>query len=259
MTYQKFRSSHSPAVINDPHRGRNNILSDWQRAIDSEWVSFKINGKPLSEYSKKYNAFKTESDLKTFFQDILLSQFPEEKKKEVLAYLMTSFHQGGLMYPVSSALGACFSEVDPEKQTNSKYGILRDSTLTHEIGIVTTATGFKVQEFCTAGEMLIYSGTSMSHLVTDWDPNLKPDRGHDYIIKAQGVIDIDFSQSSDEPSIGVESNTIDFGHHALKARLDARSFTQILIDFFKNILGLNQVAEITPNSEDPSQENTFRM
>ena len=68
----------------------------------------------------------------------------------------------------------------------------------------------------------------MSHLVSDCDPILKPEENKGYIIKAQGIIDVDFSKDSNAPSIGVESNTIDFGHSALRAKVDSRSLTQII-------------------------------
>ncbi len=92
----------------------------------------------------------------------------------------------------------------------------------------------------------------MSHLVSACDPILKPEENKGYIIKAQGIIDVDFSQNSNEPSIGVESNTIDFGHSALRAKVDSRSLTQIIIDFFKDIFGLNKVVDISPNPEESS-------
>ncbi len=252
MTYQKFRSTHSPAVINKPNTGDNNILADWQRAINSEYVSIKINGKPLSDYSTNYNDFQTEEDLKIFFNEIILSKLPEDKRDAVSAYLMTSFHQGGLMYPVSSALRNCMREVDHETGKDSEYGALRDSTLKHQIVIVATESGFKVQEFCEAGEVIIYPGTSMSDLVTNSNPILKPEGDKAYILKAQGTIDVNFSQNSDEPTIEVESNTIDFGHSRLGAKIDSRSLTQIIIDFFKNIFGLNKVVDISSEPEESS-------
>ena len=256
MTFQKFSNTHSPAVINRPDTGSNNILADWQRAINSVDVVIKINGKPLSEYSIKYKRFEEEVDLKNFFKEVVLSQLPENKRQEVLDYLMKSFHQGGLMYPVSSALRNCMREIDPIKQTDAEYGALRDSTLKHQIAIVTTSSGFKVQEFCEAGEVIIYSGTSMSHLISEGNPILKPEENKDYIIKAQGIIDVNFSQNSEEPSIGVVSNAIDFGHSALRAKLDSRSLTQIIIDFLKDIFGLNKVFDISP--EPKPEESSFR-
>jgi hypothetical protein len=261
MTFQKFSSTHSPAVINKPNTGSNNILADWQRAINNDYVEIKINGKFLFEYSKKYNDFKEDGDLINFFNKVVLSpQLSEEKRQEVSGYLMKSFHQGGLMYPVSSAIRNCMREIDPLTREDCEYGALRDSTLKHQIAIVTTSSGFKVQEFCQAGEVLIYPGTSMSHLVSESDPILKPEENKGYIIKAQGIIDVDFSKNSNDPSIGVESNTIDFGHSALRAKVDSRSLTQIIIDFLKDIFGLNKVFDISPKPEpEPeSEESSFR-
>ena len=252
MTFQKFSSTHSPAVINRPNTGSNNILADWQRAIKSDYVVIKINGKLLSEYSIQYNNFEDKGDLIKFFNEVLLLQLSENKRQDVSNYLMTSFHQGGLMYPVSSALRNCMREIDPKTGEDCEYGALKDLTLKHQIAIVTTSSGFKVQEFCEAGEVIIYEGTSMSHLVSDSEPTLKPEENKGYIIKAQGIIDVDFSQNSNEPSIGVESNTIDFGHSALRAKMDSRSLTQIIIDFLKDIFGLNKVVDISPNPEESS-------
>ena len=178
MTFQKFSNTHSPAVINRPDTGSNNILADWQRAINIDDVVIKINGKPLSEYSIKYNDFK----------EVVLSQLPENKRQEVSDYLMKSFHQGGLMYPVSSALRNCMREIDPISQDDTEYGALRDSTLKHQIAIVTTSSGFKGQEFCEAGEVIIYEGTSISHLVSIGNPVLKPEENKGYIIKKHKVL-----------------------------------------------------------------------
>ena len=67
---------------------------------------------------------------------------------------------------------------------------------------------------------------------------------------------MNFSQNSNEPSIGVVSNTIDFGHSALRAKVDSRSLTQIIIDFLKDIFGLNKVFDIPP--EPKPEESSFR-
>lgn len=260
MTYQKFGSTHSPTVINQPNTGPNNIVSDWQRAINNDHVAIKIDGKPLSAYSTQFNGFQTEEDLKNFFHKIILSKLPEDKRSAVSNYLMTSLHQGGLMYPVSSALRNCMREVDTRTGKDSEYGALRDTTLKHQIAIVSTASGFKVQEFCQAGEIIIYPGTSMSDLVTASNPVLKPEGDKEHILKAQGTIDVDFSGSNHEPTIGVESNTIDFGHKRLKAKIDSRSLTQIIIDFFKNIFGINKIVEISPKPEpEDDAESSFRF
>ncbi len=76
----------------------------------------------------------------------------------------------------------------------------------------------------------------MSHLITEDNPVLEPEGNKEYIIKAQGTIIVDFSQNVQEPTLGVESNTIDFGHNALKAKVDSRGLTQMIIDFFQKYI-----------------------
>lgn len=258
MTYQKYSITHSPAVINKPSIANSNILADWQRAIQCDTVNVKINGKLLSEYAERFNNFQEEENLKKFFKEIILAKLSSDKLEEFSDYLMKSLHQGGLMYPVSSALRSHMREQDTKAGKYYEYGAPRDGTLKHNIAIVSTESGFKVQEFCQAQEVVIHRQTSMSHLVDESNPVLTPDPGKEYILKAQGTIDVDFLENNKSPTIGVESNTIDFGNKKLKEKMDSRSLTQIIIDFFKNLFGFNKIVEILPPSED-NEDSSFRL
>ncbi len=66
------------------------------------------------------------------------------------------------------------------------------------------------------------------------------------VIKAEATIAIDFSKNSSDPYLVVESNRMEIVHEGLKHDLDSRGLGQKIVDFFKNILGLNKVKDISP-------------
>ena len=139
--WEKFHSAHSPIVgVNKPNTGQSNYLSDWQRAAtDHPDVEVHINGHKLSQHAKEFNSFKTENDLCDFFRKVILEKTPAAGRERAIDYLKTSFHQGGLFNPVSAAVGDAINEAKIK-------AIINDAGRRNRIQIVSTATGFKVQE-----------------------------------------------------------------------------------------------------------------
>ncbi|WP_019216334.1 hypothetical protein [Legionella tunisiensis] len=125
------------------------------------------------------------------------------------------------------------------------------------INIVTNKTGFKIQELTTVKDLIIGNPLVAGKMKVDLEnPRLLPQKGFDYVIKAAGTINMDFSNSGKEPSITVENNMISFGHPELAKRMDKRNFGQVIVDFFRNILGFNQVKDISPKTEQLKEKQS---
>lgn len=104
-----------------------------------------------------------------------------------------------------------------------------------EVNIVTTASGFEVQEIYTLKEALVLDSMDKDYADlpgVDTVKRLKRSEGKQFLLKAQGVIAVDFSNGkSKNPDLIVESNSIDYGHLALKQRMDTRTLGQRIVDF----------------------------
>ena len=243
--WEKFYSAHSPVTgLNKPNTGKNNYLKDWQRAAlkTSSNTEVQINGTSLKEHAADYNNFQTKQDLNAFFRDVILKQLPANQKDSAIEYLETSFHQGGLLYPVSSVVNSAFMDAGIP-------ATIEANSIQRRIQMVSTASGFKVQESI-SGEDLLVAG-SLNGVAGNI---AKSDMGKDFVLKAQATIDVDFSKSTNQdpdvpsqPNITVESNTISYGHSYLKEKMDKRSLGQSIVDFFKRVLGLNKVVDISPS------------
>ena len=274
--WEKFHSAHSPIVkVNQPSTGSSNYLADWQRAAsDHPDTVVHINGQKLSQHAKDFNDFKTEDDLSDFFREVILENTPVAYQESAIDYLKTSFHQGGLLNPVSAAVG------DAIKVANIP-AVINDTGRQNRIQIVSTTTGFKVQESLSVKMMIPYDtradfvkqSPEYKANVEDYGSRkaqnmaykLGSDMGKDYIIKAQATIDVDFLKSPNknqseptQPSITIESNTISYGHSHLKDKMDKRSLGQCLVDFLKRALGLNKVADISPLIEASPERKVKR-
>jgi len=246
--WEKFHSAHSPITgIDKPNTGGNKYLADWQRAAleNTSNTEVQINGTSLKEHAANYNNFKTKQNLNAFFRDVILRQLPANQKDSAIEYLETSFHQGGLLYPVSSVVNFAIVEAGIP-------ATIEANSIQRRIQMVSTASGFKVQESI-SGEALLVHG-SLNGVVGNI---AKSDMDKDFVLKAQATIDVDFSKAINQdpdlpaqPSITVESNTISYGHSYLKEKMDKRSLGQSIVDFFKRILGLNKVMDISPSTEE---------
>src|SRR4051794_34436035 len=101
--WHKFHNTHSPVVLDKPGLTgtSTNLHQDWHRESGQDRMT--INGQLLSTFD--YNHFETDKDVEQFFDEAILKDLKNvsmEKKADIVAYLKTVFHQGGLMYPVSS-------------------------------------------------------------------------------------------------------------------------------------------------------------
>jgi hypothetical protein len=326
-TYENTRSA---LPINTPNLSSSNITADWFRAVKAEPCEVYINGKPLSYYANNNQLIVgaediKPSDLENFFKDVILgklhSSVPDAKKDAMVAHLMKSFHQGGLLYPVTCGITEELLKATTEERLNTavnnffqsakqvpataeairkELSLPNDSELTKQsiktaiikqlganpsitdlnefmmgvknkdikeaffnkpskipiinkhgiVNIVTTSTGFKCQEFVDLPNMLSPDGNKMKPV----DKN--------YVLKAQGTIDIDFSKSSEndsKPTIAIESNTISFGNPDIQKLLDKRNLAEIILDFFKNLIGLNTIEKLAPEQPiktGPEQDAT---
>lgn len=116
-----------------------------------------------------------------------------------------------------------------------------------KVNFITTGKGFKVQEIYEVKELRGYDPNSdfpqtLKDIMTE-DYEIKPDAGKSFIIRAQAIIDVDFSNKLLDPVLTVESNFIDYGSKALESILDTRSILQIISDFFNNLFGKNVVTD----------------
>jgi len=219
-----------------------------------------INGVPLTHYASLYNKFKEKENIQDFFKEVILHDLKgvdEAKKDSIISFLEKTFHQGGFMYPVSSALATIFKEYSPKDRKLMPYASLNKIDFT--VHLLTTENGFKVQEFVNVSELGFPDA--------EWNAQhgleeqiLRAEKEGDYIIQAQGTIDLDFSKNAEEPVITVESNTISFGHPFIQNKLDNRNFGQRIADFFKSIFRLNEVKAISsditvlPTLDNPAEE-----
>lgn len=246
-----FKANSSNLNVATPNMGDSNLQADWHRAAYGEYP-ININGVPLEKIADHFNQFKTEADVLQFFEKIILNNFTgnKEDKENAVNYLKQSFHQGGFLYPVSSALATELKGVDGKTMCT-----LSNSHRDSHVNIQTTSTGFKIQEYVDAKALLPAVDSLMKYAP---EGRIYPEQGKDSIIKAEATIAIDFSKNSNNPSLAVESNHMEISHEGLKSHLDNRNLGQKIVDFVKNFLGLNQVKDISPptSAKEIEVENT---
>ncbi len=253
--WKKFHSTYSSIDITQPDNQGANPLADWRREAKLPSPRVFINGVGLDKYAEKYNKFQSESDLETFFNEVILqgmTTVDKEEKEKIVQHLKINFHQGGYLYPVTSAIAMSMKEYSEEFGMDVYRATVDDAQKILSVNIVTTDKGFRVQEFTQLNSLLVSPGYEKEFgMDPEKGPFLKPEEGSKYVIKAQGTINIDFSESANQPSIEVESNTMSFGHSAIKNQLDKRHLGQIIVDFFKDVFGLNKVSVISPEKDEP--------
>lgn len=239
-------------------------MADWARAIQSQQVT--LNGiKPTSLHEERRQLSDdvlTKTDIQDFFKEKILCKLPDTHKMSAVAYLMTSFHQGGLLYPVSASYTALV-------KNNAQQGLVTATSdrgkLSKSIHIVSTTTGFKIQELYTVNQVLVPPLDQNDPLSVDVYNRLKPnesgvvspDRTSDYVFKAEATVEIDFSQNPSNPSVNIKSSMITYGNKALERLCDKRGFKEYLMDFLKNLVGLNKVQDLSvvPNQDEPTSTN----
>lgn len=249
-----YQLSRSPFDLSDINRNDSNIVEDWNR-VDAGPVT--INGRSIQDLLKEDRnvseltagqLFANKDELKAFFIKHLLKHLNPEKQDAAVVEMMKFLHQGALQCPVSSASFFHFKDdilqpVDARNKDKGVPGQIR------ELNFVATESGFKVQEILTQNR-LAYN-INAGDLAGDF---VLPDPGNTYVYKAQGTINIDFSQDPSKPKIDVENSTISFGNEKIEQMLDARTFLQKFIDVVKSIFGYNEVENLATVEFDPENE-----
>lgn len=270
MSKHFFESKFSPVKLNDINLGDNNILADWERGLKPNPLQIiRINGLLLKDIvAQGHYQFTNLEDLKVFFKEVILAKatFDEAYKDSIINdHLIKSFHQGGYLNFLSAAMTIFVASEIPLVNLGT------NSNLHREIDITSTKDGFKTQELFISKRMHINidDPSNPEHLKFLGDQgvpeSLKKLVGSEgalefaadsekYIIKGSATIAVNFLQNPQKPDIIIENNYISYGIPELKKILDTRNPLEILIDFFRNILGLNAVtiterdADQKPNS-----------
>ncbi|MCC5792948.1 MAG: hypothetical protein JJT82_10135 [Legionellaceae bacterium] len=244
--WRKFHSAHSPVVDMDkPNTLESNLQLDWARELGQDKMT--INGRTLRSYEQDYNAFQTTADVKRFFSDVILQDVDstdKDKKAEMVEYLTTAFHQGGFMYPVTTAFST--SVQDYREEFGEKLPAITVRDRDAKVHLETTSTGFKIQEIVGIKELVATDGGSFVALANSETSAISPEKGKKYIVELEGSIDVNFSKDSSKPQITVESNHINYFHEGVRSKLDTRSLGQRIVEFFKDILGLSKVEDRSP-------------
>lgn len=249
--WHKFHSKYTPMAVGDSDEvGQSNLVGDWSRLGQTKAT---INGRSLKSLMQEHNyQFNTKDDVKRFFKEVILNELDSSiDKEEAVRYLMTSFHQGGLMYPVSAPLTVLAGE-------NGLQPAAFAENVEKQINIMTTTTGFKVQELYTSKKFIVMP-TAPQHLQdrADEDLVILPDSDKNYIISAGATIDLNFSKNARKPDMTVEVSAISYGSAAVQSALDIRHFGHKIVDFFRNLLGLNSVRDLSESKQqESSQTNT---
>jgi hypothetical protein len=279
----KFHSTHSSLRIDQPTKAgeTTNLHTDWSRASETNTnlsipVQVCIDGKPLNTYAEKYHYFNTDDDVGRFFKDILMKKMEHietEHEKNIITFFKDTLHQGGLLYPVTSALAVAMVR-DPTKQeisgsvyapidNNNKVtdATVRSKTDTVQIvNIIPCKEGIIIQEHVKVKNIIVsshaYDKFKISGLEED-EGLIAADEGS-FLIEAQGEIKINCLKNVPELSIGF--NAITYHEPRIKKVMDNRSLAQILIDFIERTFGFNKVniIEVAPKQETDSKSLSMR-
>lgn len=243
--WKHFHSKYSPLTPGTINTGDANVPADWSR-VDR---GATIDNVPIQDYKKNYNNFKNANDVKNFFKDIILAKMNDnEAKEDAATYLLRSFHQGGLMFPVSAPLSehlGSAAKIQP-----------RDSSYTRQLRITRTEDGFKVQEIYSFKQAVVLPTAPKQVLnIADENGLINPDSGSEFVLEAAARIDVNFSNNSKEPDISIEANYISYGNDKVKSLLDRRKFIELIIDFIRNVVGINSVKDVSSSKEQTPVTN----
>ena len=266
--WEKVRSS--PVDISQIDTGTHSLQGDWKRELAHPTT---INGTRLAEYAISYNNFNSLEDVTLFFNEVILKDMTfanEQEKENVNQFLQSSFHQGCFLDPLSAAICHAMKEKTAYKKLQDGQEVeveevIPYATLTNPhklLEIVTTKTGFTIHQTMTAKTLMkaeVYF--EQHHDENDEESEdrfFKPDGGKDYVIRARGKLELDFSNFSKNdnlPKITVLENNISYGNTIIERKLDHRSLMQMLTDLIKWLF-LRDYAEIKePPTAGTSTDN----
>ncbi|MBN9231551.1 MAG: hypothetical protein BGO90_13040 [Legionella sp. 40-6] len=267
--WQKFHTRHSPVKKFNPNTGDSAFADDWLRS-STDIPRFEINGIKFEDYKERYpfyqnNAEDTKKSVNKLISEVVLKNLsPNLDKEAILEYLNKTFHQGGYLYPVSTPLSHAL---------NDEAGIQAPgSYIERQISILSTEKGFKIQEIIKSSCIMVTDDRKAPAKLQASSVNnlIMADEGK-YLLKAEATLDLDFSQSTDNPILTVESNAISYGKGVIREALDTRSLGERITDFFRSIFGLNKVKELSvdpvkesvkadaPEVDSPEDETTLSM
>ncbi len=160
--------------------------------------------------------------------------------------LLSSFHQGGLLHPVSAGMFHVFSkeEFGPGAHSDDNK---------KQVHIKTTNTGFTLQEIYTVNKCKVSLTASNEFLTNFPDGVILPDSGNTFIFQAQATMDVSFQEGNPAPIVHVKNNTINFGSNYVKNIADTRSWLNTFVDFLKNLFGTNKVENLSTLDEANSK------
>lgn len=249
-----FHTSHSPIDI-EVNQGNANITADWSRL---DWDNTFINGEKLSsvmdahEISKNALGEKQAAEvLKDFFSNAILLDYKDSNKEQALETLMKSFHQGGLLHPVSAGMSHVFA-------TQGFGPSARDSP--KQVNIKTTSNGLVLQEVYTVKKCNLEI-TATDELNSRFEDSvIKPDVGKHFVLKAQATIDISFEKDG-KLNTKISNQGISYGNKFVKNIADKRNWLSKFIDGLKNIFGKNAVKDISEpeKTNDNVAKPSFKM
>jgi len=222
------------------------ILADWNRAINT--IAIRIDGEEVKsilqeeEKDEKKDAprFKDIQNLKEFLEKHLLKNLdPTINKETAMEYLLHTFHQDGLLNPVSGPLNFII--------TNNSGFFTDNYKLPREIAFRTTKEGFMVHEIATVNALYTADRTE-----------IKPDLPNDFVLKAQATLVVNFKKTTQKsislgsektttlqvPTITIKDNVIKYGNEKIKKLLDKRNFAEKLWDTIKQWLGYDKVESL---------------
>ncbi|KTC82598.1 hypothetical protein [Legionella cherrii] len=272
----KFHSAHSPLQIEKVNSGEGIRLGeDWNRAMKytgdpEQRRQILIDGKPITTFADDYGLLSDVDDVEKFFKEVILGKMDpklkEKDMKEAIDFLKKTFHQGGLMHPVSGALATSMERDALPGEPDARDGKIAYGTITNMqivVNIIPTKEGFKVKENVGVQNIIVsengfekYGIKYNTQRTKDGkvykladDPTIsREDKGN--IIEAQGEIAVDLSHA-EKPKISIESNAINYGDHRVEAALHNHSLMQWIIDFVKNAFGYNKIEVLEPVKAEP--------
>tara|TARA_Y100000588_G_C14229480_1_gene914626 strand:+ start:252 stop:1052 length:801 start_codon:yes stop_codon:yes gene_type:complete len=230
------------------------VRADLHRLLSERDI--QINNIELNKIGENYNNFKNDNDAQNFINNEILKNFKgnDTQKNKAFEFVSKNLHQGGMLFPVSSAL--------TEKVNKGlNIGMAEDKSVARKINIQATENGFKVQEFCSIGVLMLDNEGPLKGFGNQLNGQmLITEENDDDLIQAQGTVNIDFNEKTDDPMLTIESNNMTINHDKLRETMDDRSIGQIIKDWFVKVFNFKNVEDISKQTEkqeanSPNKEN----
>jgi hypothetical protein len=223
--------------------GDANIVADWRRL---NWNKTYIDGRLLRTIMSERSIANemrddlTEANLKQFFEDVILQKVPDAQKAMISADLMRTFHQGGLLHPVTSASSFLFenSGFSPRGHGDSR-----------DLNFVTHEQGFILQEIHTVREF--------AHEQDNLEVSIiRPDSGYDFCMQSQATIQVFFNPEMQNTfGTNLINSSMSYGSHVIQGIADQRAWYKKFIDFISYLLGFNSIENLSSIEATQSTSN----